>query len=71
MTDTVLKIQNVTQVMGVDSPTLVKRAAKRLKDMIIEQKEEKLPNGTIKLTLILDPKIQGVKNGKVCPERDD
>lgn len=57
-----LEIQNVTQKLSVQDVS-VKSIGRRLKDMIIDQTQEKLKNGNIKVTLILDPKIQGVKNG--------
>ena len=61
MTDTILNIQNVKQMNGVDDVDIKKTVSAKLKDMIIEQKQEKMDNGNIKITLILDPKIQGVK----------
>ena len=61
MTDTILDIQNVKQMNGVDDVDIKKTVAAKLKDMIVEQKQEKMDNGNIKITLILDPKIQGVK----------
>ena len=67
MMDTVLNIQNITQKVDVEDVS-VKSIGQRLRDMIIDQTQEKLENGNIKITLILDPKIQGVKNGKICPE---
>lgn len=59
MNNTVLDIQNVTQKIGVDDVKIKKSLGQKLKNMIIDRKEEKLDNGNIKLTLILDPKIQG------------
>jgi hypothetical protein len=58
----VLEIQNVTQKSSVQDVS-VKSIGQRLKSMIINQTQEKLENGNIKITLILDPKIQEVKGG--------
>ncbi len=60
MNDTVLDIQSVKQNLSIDK---VKTIGKKLKSMIIDRKEEKLPNGNIRLTLILDPKIRSNDNG--------
>jgi len=60
MKDTVLEIQNVTQDISVDDVKMGE-VGKKLSSMIIDKKEELLENGNIKLTLILDPKIQEVK----------
>lgn len=58
--DIVLEIQNVTQNISVDDVKMQK-VGKKLSSMIIDKKEELLENGNIKLTLILDPKVQEIK----------
>jgi len=63
MNDTVLDIQNVTQILDVDSPELKKSFGQRLREAAGDSyKQEKLPNGDIKITLVIPAKIQGVKD---------
>jgi hypothetical protein len=57
----VLDIQNVTQKISVDDVSMKKNVVNLIKSKIIEQTQEKLDNGNIKITFILDPKIQGGK----------
>lgn len=52
----------VLDVHNVHQKNKVKTIGQKLKSMIIDRKEEKLENGNIKLTLILDPKIGELKN---------
>lgn len=59
MGDTVLEIQNVTQ--QVQSSDVQIKAnpnfGRQLRKKIVEQKQEKLPNGLIRITIDLDPSI--------------
>lgn len=57
----VLDIQNVSQKLNIDDISMKKNIGQKLKSMIIEQTQEKLENGNLKITLILDPKITEVK----------
>lgn len=67
MADTVLEVQNVTQVVGVDS---VKTFGQRLREKIVYQKQEEIEDGKIKITIILDPNGGG-ENEQVCSKRDN
>ena len=62
--EVVLDIQNVTQKLDVDSPELKKSFGQRLRESATEYKQEKLPNGDIKITLVIPAKKpEDKKNG--------
>lgn len=64
MSNTVLEIQNVTQKINVDDPELKKSFGQRLREAAGDSyKQELLPNGDVKITMIIPAGAQGVKHG--------
>ena len=61
MTDTVLEIQNVSQNVGVDNLKVKKNFGQRLREAAGNSyKQEKLPNGDIKITMVIPENKQEV-----------
>lgn len=65
MTDVILDIQNVKQTVDVQDVKVKKNPnfSAQLRELIVEQKQEELPDGKIRITMILDPKIKEVNHG--------
>lgn len=62
MSDIVLDIQNVTQKLDIENPELKKSFGRRLREAATEYKQEKLPNGDVKITLVIPAKKPEEKN---------
>ena len=61
MTDTVLEIQNVSQNVSVDNLKVKKTFGQRLREAAGNSyKQEKLPNGDIKITMVIPENKQEV-----------
>ena len=64
MTDTVLEIQNANQSLKLEDIKIVKNFGQRLREAAGKSyKQEKLPNGDIKITMVIPANKQEVKNG--------
>jgi len=62
MKDVVLDVQNVTQKIDTDD-LKIKSFGQRLREAAGDSyKQEKLPNGDVKITMVIPAKIPGVKN---------
>ena len=57
---TKLNINNVSQ--SVDVNTRTKTFGQKLMEQVVEHTQEELPNGDVKITLIVKPKIKGVRD---------